>query len=79
MAKKKIASKIAASSLILSMILAATGCNGSSLPGLPGAKTTKKATVVEEDSVWYDASSVILDPGVDTSRELDYIGNRKHK
>ena len=73
MAKKKIASKIAASSLILSMILAATGCNGSSLPGLPGAKTTKKATVVEEDSVWYDASSVIVDPGIDTSRELDNI------
>ncbi|MBO4425853.1 MAG: hypothetical protein J5776_02485 [Clostridiales bacterium] len=73
MAKKKIASKIAASSLILSMILAATGCNGASVPGLPGSATKKQATVVEESTIWYDASSTIVDPGVDPSKDLDWV------
>ena len=72
MAKKKIASKIAASSLILSMILAATGCNGS-VPGLPGSAAKKQATVVEEDTLWYDASSTIVDPEVDPSKDLDWV------
>lgn len=69
MATKKIITKVAASSVILSMVLAA-GCKGASLPG---SKATKKATVIEEDTPWYDASSVILDPGIDTSREVDYV------
>ncbi|MBR4431321.1 MAG: hypothetical protein IKS75_08505, partial [Clostridiales bacterium] len=73
MAKKKIASKIAASSLILSMILAATGCNGASVPGLPGSAAKKQATVVEEDTLWYDATSTIVDPQVDPSKELEWV------
>ena len=74
MAKKKIISKVAASSVILSMVLAA-GCNGNgSIPGLPGSKATKQAKVIEEDTPWYDATCTVVEPNIvaDPSKELEY-------
>lgn len=74
MAKKKIISKVAASSVILSMVLAA-GCNGNgSIPGLPGSKATKQAKVIEEDTPWYDATCTVVEPDIvaDPSKELEY-------
>ena len=74
MAKKKIISKVAASSVILSMVLAA-GCNGNgSIPGLPGSKATKQAKVIEEDTPWYDATCTVVEPEIvaDPSKELEY-------
>ncbi len=74
MAKKKIISKVAASSVILSMVLAA-GCNGNgSIPGLPGSKATKQAKVIEEDTPWYDATRTVVEPKIvaDPSKELEY-------
>lgn len=72
MAKKKIMSRIAASSVILSMVLAA-GCNGS-VPGLPGSKATKQAKVIEEDTPWYDATYTVVKPDIEAEdgKEIEY-------
>ena len=74
MAKRRLATKIAASSLILSMLVAAAGCNGKGgIPGLPGSKTAKEAKVIGEDTLWYDATLTPIKPDIDSGdKKLEY-------
>ena len=65
---KRIMTKAVTALLAVSMLLSVASC-GSKKNSNSGSKSGKK---ISEDTPWFNAETYDVDPGVDTSRELEY-------